>query len=286
MIVLGSGGHTAEMLKLISNLDMRKYQPRVYVTAATDAMSERKAHAFEGGLARGDPGGAPGYRTAVIPRSREVGQSWTSSAFSTAHAMLYAAALVFKERPDLVRGRRRRRAPPPGRGLACSAALLAPRATTHSPPPSACPPLVQVLVNGPGTCIPVCVSAFVARWDCARRGVVAPTRMPQSAAASVELRLGAKPVHHGCLTPVDQGLFLTEAEGFGPPFTRSAHRLLGLAGGRIVYVESIARVYRLSLSGKILYHLRLASLFFVQVWGWGGRQRLSGRPERPEGRRD
>lgn len=35
--------------------------------------------------------------------------------------------------------------------------------------------------------------------------------------------------------------------------------------GRVVYVESIARVYRLSLSGKILYHARLAAPFFVQV---------------------
>ena len=45
-----------------------------------------------------------------------------------------------------------------------------------------------MLVNGPGTCIPICASAWLAR-------------------------------------------------------------LLGVAGGRVVYVESIARVYRLSLSG-------------------------------------
>lgn len=42
------------------------------------------------------------------------------------------------------------------------------------------------------------------------------------------------------------------------------HRLLGIAGGRIIYVESIARVYRLSLTGKILYHCRIADQFFVQ----------------------
>lgn len=33
---------------------------------------------------------------------------------------------------------------------------------------------------------------------------------------------------------------------------------------RIVYVESIARVNSLSLSGKILYHFRIADAFFVQ----------------------
>ena len=34
--------------------------------------------------------------------------------------------------------------------------------------------------------------------------------------------------------------------------------------GQIIYFESIARVSSLSLSGKILYDLRLADLFFVQ----------------------
>lgn len=34
--------------------------------------------------------------------------------------------------------------------------------------------------------------------------------------------------------------------------------------GQIVYIESIARVKSLSLSGNILYHLRIADLFLVQ----------------------
>ena len=41
-------------------------------------------------------------------------------------------------------------------------------------------------------------------------------------------------------------------------------RLLGLLHTRIVYVESIARVTTLSLTGKILYKARLADGFFVQ----------------------
>jgi beta-1,4-N-acetylglucosaminyltransferase len=41
-------------------------------------------------------------------------------------------------------------------------------------------------------------------------------------------------------------------------------RLLGYLHTRIVYVESIARVRRLSLSGKILYHSRMADVVFVQ----------------------
>ncbi|KAG2422048.1 hypothetical protein HYH02_015526 [Chlamydomonas schloesseri] len=60
-----------------------------------------------------------------------------------------------------------------------------------------------VLVNGPGTCIPICAAAFT-------------------------------------------------------------YRVLGLAQTQVVYVESIARTRRFSLSAKLLYHLRMADLLFVQ----------------------
>lgn len=43
-----------------------------------------------------------------------------------------------------------------------------------------------------------------------------------------------------------------------------APRLLGLMDCRIVYVESIARVRKLSLSGLLLYASRLADLVLVQ----------------------
>lgn len=43
-----------------------------------------------------------------------------------------------------------------------------------------------------------------------------------------------------------------------------ALRILGLASTQIVYVESIARTRRFSLSAKLLYHLRMADLLFVQ----------------------
>jgi beta-1,4-N-acetylglucosaminyltransferase len=35
-------------------------------------------------------------------------------------------------------------------------------------------------------------------------------------------------------------------------------------GCSLIYIESIARVHRLSLSGKILYHLRLSDSLLVQ----------------------
>lgn len=43
-----------------------------------------------------------------------------------------------------------------------------------------------------------------------------------------------------------------------------ALRILGVTSTRIVYVESVARVRKLSLSGRILYDGRIADAMFVQ----------------------
>ena len=42
MVVLGSGGHTTEMVRLSSALNEDVYRPRVYVIAETDLRSEEK----------------------------------------------------------------------------------------------------------------------------------------------------------------------------------------------------------------------------------------------------
>ncbi|KAI8546477.1 hypothetical protein RHMOL_Rhmol07G0120800 [Rhododendron molle] len=47
LIVLGSGGHTAEMLNLLSVLHTDSFTPRLYIAAATDYMSLQKARLFE-----------------------------------------------------------------------------------------------------------------------------------------------------------------------------------------------------------------------------------------------
>ncbi|KAG6416695.1 hypothetical protein SASPL_124131 [Salvia splendens] len=47
LIVLGSGGHTAEMLNLLAVMQMDRFKPRYYIAAATDNMSLQKARVME-----------------------------------------------------------------------------------------------------------------------------------------------------------------------------------------------------------------------------------------------
>uniref|UniRef100_A0ACD5Z2J2 Uncharacterized protein n=1 Tax=Avena sativa TaxID=4498 RepID=A0ACD5Z2J2_AVESA len=162
LIVLGSGGHTAEMMNILTELQKDRFTPRYYVAALTDNMSLQKAQVYEKSLIQGD-------REKIIEdaqfmqiyRSREVGQSYITSIATTLLAVLHAMWLIIRIRPQVI------------------------------------------FCNGPGTCIPLCASAFLLK-------------------------------------------------------------VLGLGWSSIFYIESIARVKKLSLSGLLLYKLRLADQFFVQ----------------------
>ncbi|KAI3508734.1 hypothetical protein L1887_23747 [Cichorium endivia] len=156
LVVLGSGGHTAEMINLLSVLQPDRFSPRFYIAAATDNMSLQKARVFENSLQ-----GAKSSKFMQIYRSREVGQSYITSIGTTLFALCHALWLMFKIRPQVI------------------------------------------LCNGPGTCIPICAIAFI-------------------------------------------------------------FKVLGIRWSNIFYVESIARVKRLSLSGLLLYKLHMADQLFVQ----------------------
>ncbi|KAL6642230.1 hypothetical protein ACP70R_020411 [Stipagrostis hirtigluma subsp. patula] len=162
LIVLGSGGHTAEMMNIVTVLQKDRFTPRFYVAALTDSMSLQKAQVYEQSLIQSD-----GEKTVEnahfmqIYRSREVGQSYITSIATTLVATLHAMWVVIRIRPQVI------------------------------------------FCNGPGTCIPLCISAFLLK-------------------------------------------------------------VLGLGWSSIFYIESIARVQKLSLSGLLLYKLRIADQFFVQ----------------------
>ncbi|XP_077244906.1 uncharacterized protein LOC143884927 [Tasmannia lanceolata] len=163
LIILGSGGHTAEMLNLIAVLQKDRFTPRFYVAAATDNMSLQKAQMLEEHLIC-QAGSEKMIKAAYfmkIYRSREVGQSYLTSVGTTLIAMVHALWLTFKIRPEVI------------------------------------------VCNGPGTCIPLGVAAFL-------------------------------------------------------------FKVVGIRWSSIFYVESIARVRKLSLSGLLLYKSHLADQFFVQ----------------------
>ncbi|XP_026406346.1 UDP-N-acetylglucosamine transferase subunit ALG14-like [Papaver somniferum] len=169
LIVLGSGGQTAEMINLIRVLQRDRFTPRVYVAASTDNMSLQKAQVLEASiwlisgleLQAGPDKLKETAQFMQIYQSREVGQSYLTSIGTTLIALVHALLLMIKIRPQVI------------------------------------------LCNGPGTCFPLCVIALL-------------------------------------------------------------FKVLGIRWSSIFYVESIARVKRLSLSGLLLYKLRIADLVFVQ----------------------
>ena len=95
LVVLGSGGHTAEMLALLGGMDSERYQPLHLVVAETDKTSLPKLESAYPSLAA---------RATVhqIRRSREVGQSFISSAPTTLMAALDSVRIVFNVQPALV----------------------------------------------------------------------------------------------------------------------------------------------------------------------------------------
>lgn len=139
MVVLGSGGHTTEMIRLVEQLDPTRYSPLVYVVAESDmtSITRVRRHAsknvsqwrdrfpFEE-IGHEETEEASSRRQMVVnvhrlPRAREVHQSYVSSIFTTLQSLIYTLCLIWKIKPQLL------------------------------------------LVNGPGTCVPVVYSAFIFR---------------------------------------------------------------------------------------------------------------------------
>lgn len=91
MVVLGSGGHTTEMLTLFHALNRQKYHPVSFIVAETDALSLEKAENIR-----------PKVKIATVPRAREVKQSWISSILTTLKAFLHSYFIVLGNSPDLL----------------------------------------------------------------------------------------------------------------------------------------------------------------------------------------
>lgn len=116
LVVLGSGGHTAEALEMLKHISASsvRLERVVYVVAKTDSYSASKAANDHEELLPNVP-----HKFYFVPRAREVGQSYWTAVISTVYAVLYSLSIVPRENPGVL------------------------------------------LVNGPGTCVPLAISAFL-----------------------------------------------------------------------------------------------------------------------------
>ncbi|CAF9914492.1 UDP-N-acetylglucosamine transferase subunit [Imshaugia aleurites] len=126
LIVLGSGGHTAEMLSLLAPLNPAHYTYRTYVTGSGDDFSAERAHEFERrlvaknaeekeksepvSLAHRDGKGTTGisrsdYSIHTVPRARQIHQSLLSSPLSSLRCLCACLRLLYwhpNGYPDLI----------------------------------------------------------------------------------------------------------------------------------------------------------------------------------------
>jgi beta-1,4-N-acetylglucosaminyltransferase len=93
LVVLGSGGHTTEMISLIEALDASKYSPISYCKATSDTTSLQRLQHYKSNHTP---------KVFDIPRAREVGQSYMSSILTTCYAQLHALSLIYRIQPQLL----------------------------------------------------------------------------------------------------------------------------------------------------------------------------------------
>ena len=98
MIILGSGGHTGEILLMIKKLDFNKFSSCYFLSSHNDKNSENKAkesiqiEKFKN----------TNFYFLKIYRARNVGQSFISSIPTTLYALFQSFFILIKYRPNMV----------------------------------------------------------------------------------------------------------------------------------------------------------------------------------------
>ena len=193
MVVLGTGGHTSEMVLLLKQLDRSLYAPLTYVY--TNDFCRRTVEEAEATRVPSRIRRQP--RFFWIPRSRAVKQGWLSTVFTTLASMPRSLWVVLRIFPDVL------------------------------------------VVNGPGVCLPIAAAVLVLNLAIGK--VCMPCR---SCLKNVRL-LGAAAQHWKYSSAIVE-LMLHMFHQACP----------------IVFVESMCRVEKLSLSGRLLQPI--CARFFVQ----------------------
>lgn len=97
VVVLGSGGHTAEMLTMIHDLvHSESLWDITYISTSQDTLSVRKTHDMHADLA------GFAYRIVEVPRARRVKQPWITSIPTAIHSLFCTARVLYAHRPEVV----------------------------------------------------------------------------------------------------------------------------------------------------------------------------------------
>ncbi|KDN51438.1 glycosyltransferase family 1 protein [Tilletiaria anomala UBC 951] len=167
-LLLGSGGHTTEMLQLLSALPPQRYASRTYLVSSGDRFSAHKAREHERGMRAAvqtqsqpdsDSAAAPAAedvvkeeenaRIIVLPRARDVHQSVLTTPLTLLRSLLVCLwvvalqPLLFGPSPPL-----------PGAGAKTGQSGRGRRGRMLAD---------VILLNGPGTCVPVVLAVYVLR---------------------------------------------------------------------------------------------------------------------------
>lgn len=95
-IVLGSGGHTAEMVRFLRDgIGFDRYNQRMYMVGTADMLSQEKIGRLEDEVL-GE------YHVGRIPRSRRVGQSYLTSIWTSLQCFICCQQLVARYMPDAI----------------------------------------------------------------------------------------------------------------------------------------------------------------------------------------
>lgn len=100
MVMMGSGGHTGEMLRLLQSLRLDEYQKRTYVCSSGDSNSLDRAKSLESAASAKSL--SDDMTVVTIPRARKVGQSYVTSVFSSLACLVAAVLVVLKHRPHVI----------------------------------------------------------------------------------------------------------------------------------------------------------------------------------------
>ncbi len=101
VIVLGSGGHTAEMMSLLRDIDTTRYTHRTYIVSSEDNFSSSKAKEIEKVIEekqiRAKPHHGSGtWDLKTVPRARKIHQSLYTTPFSALWCLLGCIYSLYK----------------------------------------------------------------------------------------------------------------------------------------------------------------------------------------------